>query len=187
MPRVTRVNKAQKKQGQCSKCGAKIKVGDSYVWWANRIGRSSIRKVRCGKKECYPRASDLTTSDKLSQVYAAQEQLEDVIQKAGCISEIAEALRDCASTANDVAQEYRDSVDNMPENLQNGSQADEMNQKADDLESWAQDLESAADEVEDCEEEEEEGESTEGEGEEVESGFDQAVRIAEDVCAGQPL
>lgn len=146
MPRVTLVKKAQKDQGACRRCGTEIKTGDPYRWFANRIGRSSIRKNFCEK--CVPRPSDLTTSDKLSQLYTAQEGLEDAIAAAGSVDDLACALREAAGEANEVAEAYRDSISNMPDSLQQGSQADEMEEKASSCEEWAQNLEQAADEIE---------------------------------------
>lgn len=148
MARITKVQKAQKDQGVCRRAGCKVEIrtGDSYYWFANLIGRTSIRKIFCSSH--FPRSSETTTSDKLSQAYAAQESLSDAIGSASCLDDITGALNEAAEQANDVAQQYRDSIDNMPENLQNGSQADEMNEKADNLEQWAQTLEDAAGEIE---------------------------------------
>lgn len=146
MARITHVQSAQKDQGRCRKCGSEIKAGDSYKWFANRIGRSSIKKKFCSR--CPIRQSDMTTSDKLSTLYSAQETLEDAIPKAESLDDLAQALNEAASEARDVAEEYRDSVSNMPDSLQSSPQADEMNEKADNIESWADSLESAASEIE---------------------------------------
>ena len=73
MPRVTRVAKAQKAQGSCSKCGKKIAKGDPYIWWKFRFGG---KRVRCA--ECPPKPSDLTQSEYLSQVYDLEERIGDI-------------------------------------------------------------------------------------------------------------
>lgn len=146
MPRVTTVASAQKPQGNCRRCGIEIKAGDKYYWFANLIGRTSTRKVFCSQHP--PKDSDKTTSDKLSQLYAAREALEEAIVKASNGDEMAQACNDAAEQAREVAEAYRESVGNMPENLQQGSQAQEMEEKADNCDSWADSLESAASEIE---------------------------------------
>lgn len=146
MPRITHVKKAQKDQGNCRRCGKPIKTGDSYKWFANLIGRTSIRKNFC--IACTPRPSDLTTSDKLAQLYSVQETLEEAIAVVGCAEMLADALREAEGEAREVSEAYRESISNMPENLQQSSQCDEMNEKADNIDSWADDLSSAADEIE---------------------------------------
>lgn len=148
MARTTYVKKAQKPQGKCYRggCGKAIKEGDSYYWFANRIGRSSIRKVFCS--EHAPRPSEKTTSDKLSQIYAAQEALEDAVSSASSLEDLCSALREAAEQGNEVAEAYRESISNMPESLQSGSTADEMEEKASQCEEWAQTCEGAADEIE---------------------------------------
>ncbi len=159
MARVTFVKKARVKQGACRVCGVEIKVGDSYHWWANRIGRSSIRGVTCVEHK--PRRSMLTTSDKLSRAYAAEEELEASIANAESVEDIKEALEVAAGEAEEVAQEYRDAIESMPENFQQGDQAMEMEEKADQLEDWVQALRSAIDDVDALDVEEEEGKSEE--------------------------
>jgi hypothetical protein len=152
MARIKTVAKAQKDQGKCRRCGAPILAGSKYYWFANRIGRSSIRKNFCAAH--YPKASEVTTSDKLSQIYSAQEDLAVAIDAAGSLEDLSSALRDAAGIAQEVAEAYRESISNMPESFQNGSQAEEMEEKASQCEDWASALESAADEVEGMEPEE---------------------------------
>jgi len=152
MARVTFVKKAQKNQGKCRRCSKSIEIGDSYYWFANRIGRSSQRKVFCGEHR--PKQSEITTSGKLSTLYAAQENLEEAIAGASCNEDIASALRDAAEEARQVAEEYRDSIQNMPDNLQQSSVADEMEEKASNCEDWGSSLDSAADEIDGLTEEE---------------------------------
>lgn len=142
MARVTHVKKAQKGQGNCRRCGHVIIVGEPYYWLANRIGRSSQRKVFCDSHP--PRPSDTTTSDKLSTLYAAQESFSDNFPYAD-VSDIASALRDVAQAACDTKDEYQNSFDNMPEKFQESSGIQE---KIDACESWESACNDAADEIE---------------------------------------
>lgn len=149
MARVTYVKKSQKDQGNCRRCGKAIKCGEPYFWFANRIGGSSIRKNYCADHR--PRMSDTTTS-KMSSVYAARENVDDIVQAASgdwkaYAESLSEALNEAAQTSRDVAEEYRDGVSNMPEGLQQGSIAQESEEKADALDSWADALENAAAEL----------------------------------------
>lgn len=145
MPRVHHVKSARKSKIKrtCRRCGKVIKPGDSYYHFANRIGRSSITKVFCNEHP--PKASDKTTSDKLSQLYAAQENYSEHCDKLETFEDIAQAMHDAAEVAETVGQEYQDSFDNMPEQLQESSGIQE---KIDSCESWHQELENAASEIE---------------------------------------
>jgi hypothetical protein len=144
MPRVTTVQHARKSGHSCGKCNKPIKKGDTYKWWKPRYGG---KHFRCVESACAPRASDLTSSDKLSRVYGAGESIEDAIadfRKDKDIEALKLALSDAAQELNDVAQEYRDSASNI-ENGFNGNRVpmcDELEEKADNLESKAGDIES---------------------------------------------
>jgi DNA repair exonuclease SbcCD ATPase subunit len=154
MPRVTTVQRAKKSPGSCSKCQKAIKTSDSYRWWKPRYGR---KHVRCVQPACAPRASDLTSSDKLSRVYGAGESIEDAIEQFRKDKEI-EALKgvleDAAQELNEVAEEYRESASNIESGF-NGNRmpmCDELEEKADNLESKAEEIESAAGDLEDFDE-----------------------------------
>jgi hypothetical protein len=214
MARVTHAAKARKDAGQCSRCRTPIKAGEPYKWFANRIGRSSHRKNFC--KNCNPRPSEMTTSDKLSNLYAAQESIEDALQRGEQDFEtfrdnVRAALEEAAQTARDTGQEYRDSKDNMPESFQNSSPGEELDEKADQCDAWADELESAAQEVESTEREEdvcvckhEESEHIDGncrkcreedadivctafDAEENESGLDDIEQLASDAAGALEL
>jgi hypothetical protein len=124
---------------KCRKCGEKIKVGEPYYYFTNRIGRSFY----CGKH--HPRPSDVTTSDKLSTLYRAREDFSDTISDTSTLGEMVEALRGTANIASDVKDEYQNSLDNMPESLQESSGIQE---KIDSCEEWESTLNDAADEIE---------------------------------------
>jgi len=109
--------------------------------------------VRCGS--CVFRQSDLTSSDKLSRVYSAQEEAEDRLgawdgadadEARGILTDLAEAVRE-------VGEEYQESADNIMESFPSGnSTSEECEEKASGLEDWADTCESAADDIEDFDE-----------------------------------
>lgn len=143
MPRINRVAKARKDQGSCGRCTKPIKAGDSYVWIKFRHGG---KRKRCSDFACRFRQSDLTQSDKLSRVYAAQENAEDTIGALDAADEsfeddIKSALEEAAAEIREVAQEYEESAENIREHFSESSTADECEEKANELESWADDLE----------------------------------------------
>jgi hypothetical protein len=141
MPRVNRVKKARKDQGSCSRCNCTIKRGDGYVWWQFRFG---TKNVRCSKSECFPRASELTQSEKLSRVYAQQENVEDAIaafRDEGDLDNLNASVESAKDELQEVADEYRESADNIRENFPDSPTADECEEKAENLESVISDIE----------------------------------------------
>ncbi len=155
MPKVNSVEKCRVSPGSCGKCSVEINVGDPYRWIKSRFGP---KKIRCAKVECAFRSSDLTSSDKLSRVYAARESAEDVAgnfdSSAEDASDVGDALKACAEEAREVAEEYRESAENIRGAFSESPKADECDEKADELESWADDLDSKADELPDKEDNE---------------------------------
>jgi len=142
--KVNTVKKAQKDQGTCPACGKEIKAGDAYKW---AKGRFTSKKIRC--ESCAFRQSDLTSSDKLSQVYAAQEAAEDAMAEWDGDGEEAKSIMETLAEAiREVAQEYQESADSIHENFSESSTADECEEKANDLEQWADDCEQAGEEGE---------------------------------------
>lgn len=137
--RVTKVKKARRSPGNCSRCGTVIAVGDPYLWFKFRRGPKRIHCVMH-----YPKASELTTSDKLARLYAAQEELEAAIGRDA----ILEALDAAIMTAEEVGQEYEDSLRNMPDSLQGGTTGQEIQDKIDACEAWRSELESCKDSYE---------------------------------------
>lgn len=150
MARITHVAKAQasKKPRWCARCGVEIKPGEPYKWFANRIGRMSIRKNYC--RDHSPRPSDMTTSDKLSALYAAQEAFEDA-QGAGMDTpeHVADRLHEAADSVREVAEAYTESADNIEEGFGHETmQSQEIREKAEAVEAWADEIDDAAN---DCE------------------------------------
>lgn len=146
--RVNHVKKAQKDQGTCT-CGKEIKAGEPYKWAKGRYGP---RMVRCDS--CRFRQSDLTSSDKLSRVYGAQEEAEDALASwdGEDADEARSILENLAASIREVSEEYQESADNIHENFSESSTADECEEKAQDLESWADSIEGAMDDIEDFDE-----------------------------------
>lgn len=149
--RVNTVEKARKSPGNCSRCNREIAVGEPYRW---AKGRYTSKKVRCMAEPCRFRQSDLTGSDKLSRVYAAQENVEDVLATWTPEDDVEgsflqDALNDAAEQIKEVGEEYQQSADNILDAFSGGSAtADELQEKAESLDSWATTLEDAANEIE---------------------------------------
>jgi len=152
MARVTYVKSAKgRKDGRartCAGCGTEIKPGDSYKWFANRIGRYSSRKNYCAN--CRIRPSMMTTSANLSALYAAQEAAEDALARnPESLTDIAEIVREYAQGVRDVGEMYVESADAMEDGFGHETyQSQEIREKADACESAADEAESAADEIE---------------------------------------
>lgn len=149
MARITHVKAARKTKGQrrCWRCNKDINEGDSYSWVALRVGRMSTRKNFC--TEHPPRASDMTTSDKLARLYEAQESVEDALDGDFTRDDVAQALRDAGEAAQEVAQEYEESADNIEEGFGHETQmSEEIREKSSNCEDWSSTLDSAADDVE---------------------------------------
>lgn len=141
--RVNHVEKSRKSPGNCGSCRKEIPAGAPYKW---AQGRYTDKKIRCG--ECQFRPSDLTGSDKLSRVYAAQETLQDFLASWSNDDGL-DGLQDACSTAaeeiREVAQEYSDAAEAM------GGAGEEMQEKADNLEGWAEEIEDAGNQGEEFE------------------------------------
>lgn len=154
MARVTYVKSARgKKNGAkmtCHNCRREIKPGDAYKWFANRIGRSSIRKNYCST--CHIRQSDMTTSPHLQTIYAGQEAADDALDGLdgrGTLDSLSAIMRDCAEAYREAQASYEESADNIEEGFGHETyQSEEIREKAQACESAADELESAADEVE---------------------------------------
>jgi hypothetical protein len=151
MPRVNSVKKARKSAGKCDKCGKDIKKGDPYKWWKFRYGGKHKRCAKCP----YPRASELTQSDKLSRLYGAGENIQDAISAFEGdydVESLRSTLEEAANDVREVGEEYQESASNMEEYFQGSSQVDELNEKGENCESKADEIESAAGDLEEFDE-----------------------------------
>lgn len=122
-----------------------IKKGTTYYWWKFRHGGKRYSATR-------PRASQLTQSDKLSRVYAADEALQDAIGAASSPEDLVSALNDAAEVAREVAEEYTESADNIEQSFSSSPTADDCREKAGELEGWADELEEAVSQIESLDE-----------------------------------
>lgn len=144
--KINQVKKARKDQGACGKCGVEIRKGDAYKWIKFRYGG---RRLRCMNRGCMFRPSDLTSSDKLSRVYGAQEALEDALKgwDRKTLDHLSGAVEGCADDLREVASEYEESADSIRDSFPDSSTADECEEKAQGLEVWADEIEGAFEEI----------------------------------------
>lgn len=154
MARITYVKSAKgRKDGRprrCSGCGKEIQPGDSYKWFANRIGRYSQRKDFCDT--CRIRPSMQTTSPHLSALYAAQENAEDALSAGGdelTLGDIAQIVREYGEAVREVGTGYEESADNIEDGFGHETQqSEEIREKASACEEAADAADSAADDIE---------------------------------------
>jgi hypothetical protein len=131
--RVKTVQRAQKDQGTCGKCGDALPVGSPYRWF--KVGfRSRFKRVRCMKPGCTPLPSEKESSN-LAEAYAAQEAAYHALDAAGTLGDIQAVLEECASAAGDVVSQYEASVEAAP------MLEDQLRSTIDALEAWQEELE----------------------------------------------
>lgn len=137
MPRVNYVKKCRKAQGTCP-CGHKIKKGDPYKWIKFRYGGRRIKCDNCGF-----RSSELTSSDKLSRLYSAQETTCDALTawEGEDVENLRSILEEAASEIREVGEEYQESAENIREHFESSDTADQCEEKAEDCEGWADEIE----------------------------------------------
>lgn len=147
--KVQTVNAARKPAGTCGHCGEPIDKGAGYRYIKPRFGPRRVRHTSCPSF----RPSDLTSNDKLADLYAAQENVEDVVGAWDGAPENADdvvsALRDAKATAEDVAERYRDIQSNIEDGFGHATfQSDEAGENADACDEWGNALGLASDEIE---------------------------------------
>jgi len=133
---------------KCGKCGGEIKVGEDYYRIAQKWQPVRIRCVKCR-----PRPSELTTSDKLSRLYGAQENLQDILAKqtlsSEWLSELAEAVEDAMNTVEEVRDEYEESASNMEEYFPDSERVEEIREKSENCDEWYNELSNTQSDIED--------------------------------------
>jgi hypothetical protein len=127
MPRVNTVEHARKDYPE-----AGIKKGDKYYWWKFRYGGKHMSTTP-------PKASQLTQSSFLSQLYEIQERLQSL--EATDAESLKYEVDEIACELRNLSEECENNRSNMPDGLQEG----EVGQM---LESRAEACSSAADELE---------------------------------------
>lgn len=115
MPRVYSVKKARKDHGNG------IKKGDSYYFWTFMHGPTM-------KSKTYPKPSQLTRSEYLSQGYGIQESLDRLFQTFDDIEGDVEQVKDELEQLRDETQEK---YDNQPPGLQEGDTGQLLQERAD--------------------------------------------------------
>lgn len=139
MPRINTVKKARKAQGSCSKCGKVIAVGDAYKWIKPRYGAKRVACSGCSFSD-----SDLTSSEKLGQVYDARDEADELVSDwdGQDVEELRGYLQDAAEQIREVATEYQESADAIMDNFPSGNPTSEQcEENASELESYADALE----------------------------------------------
>ncbi len=122
MPRVHHVKKARIDHTD------DIKKGDSYYWWKFRYGGMRYSLT-------YPKASQLTQSPFLSEMYSIQEEM-------ALIKTPEDELEDFMARIDELGEMSQESLDNMPEQLQEGDTGQMLQDRVDAMEQWRSDLES---------------------------------------------
>jgi len=128
MPKVTFVKAARKEVER-----AGIKVGESYYWWKFRYGPKCYSKTR-------PKASQLTQSGYLSQLYDIQDRVAEL--SADCVDDITDFIDELKGDLENLKDETQSSLDNMPESLQYSPTGELLQERIDALESAIDELDS---------------------------------------------
>ena len=126
MPRVHHVKKARKDNPVC-------KAGESYYWWKFRYGGKRYSLT-------YPRASQLTQSEYLGQVYELAEEIEDY--EAEDAADLESLRDDMSSRLQDLGSEQSDKRYNMPDALQDSDSGMLLEEREQACESAASELDS---------------------------------------------
>ena len=171
----------------CSRCGDKIKPGDSYLWWANRTpgSRSGFKRVRCTKDTCRPMPWEYQTTsphiaalmmadhyanENLDQVEADYEDPEAMLQLVN------EAVQGAAEGIREAAEGYGEAADNIEAGFGHETyQSEELRGKSEQLETQADDVENWETDVEPPEREEIEAEDEDRDEEEQKEAWIAAV------------
>lgn len=118
---------------QCIKCAAPIEQGKPYKW---AKGRYTHKKILCGSTSCQFSRADLTSSEKLSRLYGAQETAEDVVANwEDGLQDLESFLTEAAEAAREVAEEYAAAAEAM------GAAGGQNTERAELCEAWADELE----------------------------------------------
>ena len=111
--------------------GTGIKKGDSYWWWKFRYGEKQVSKTQ-------PKDSQLTQSEFLGSIYAAQESLAD---PGDTLDEIRSTVETVLDDLNSLRDETDDKFNNMPESLQQGDTGQLLEDRVQNVEQMIDDLE----------------------------------------------
>lgn len=173
MPRVTHVKKARKdiKRGD----EIVVKKGESYYWWKFAYGSKNVSKTP-------PKASQLTQSDFLSQMYEIEEAIEDVGSQS--FEDLQSFVEDIKGRLDCLQEETEDKLSNMPDQLQEAPTGEMMQGRIDAAQEMIDDLDNIefeinedeiAEEAKDLEGEREKDETQEEYDERIEEAIKEAI------------
>lgn len=155
--RVTTVESARKDQGRCIRCSSEIAKGESYRWAKGRYGPRRAIHAKCGQFK----QSELTDNDKLNQLYAAVESVDDWIANTKSeeidietfLDDAKQALEEAADQIEEVAEMYREIASNIEDGFGHATFAsEEAESNADEVESFASDVRDALGDIEEFDE-----------------------------------
>jgi hypothetical protein len=179
--RANHINSAAKPH-VCGACGVTINKGDPYSWAKGRFGP---KMTRCAQAKCRFKPSDLTSNEKLSKLYAAQEVLEEALgnwqdTEGGDATDLREALEAAAEEAREAAGMYEESAEAIEEGFGHPtSQSEELRDNGADAEGWADELDQVAGDLEDGDETDEDWDE--------EQWRSEIIGTIEDVVGSLPL
>lgn len=101
-----------------------IAKGESYYWWQFKNSPKKYSKTR-------PKASELTQSNYLSQLYEIQERIDEI--SADCAEDLESILDDIKSNLESLKEETEGSLENMPESLQSSPTGELLQERIDSL------------------------------------------------------
>ena len=167
MPRVIFVKKARKDNPA-------VKKGESYFHWKFRFGGKYYSKTR-------PKASQLTQSEYLSQMYGYEEQLAEI--EFDSIEGIKDMIGELADEIESFGEEQEGKRNNMPESLQDSESGELLERRADACREWAEELRTAADDLEEYESDPDldEEENAEAATEHVAEAISEIQQVAADI------
>lgn len=111
-----------------------IKKGDTYFTWSFNFGPTK-RSLN------YPKQSQLTMSEFLSEFYSIGEDLETSLNGAGSPEDLQSAVEEAVERIETLRDETQEKHDNMPEGLQQGDTGQLLEDRVNNLEEWLNDLE----------------------------------------------
>lgn len=111
--------------------GTDIKKGDKYYWWVFRFGGK-----RCSKT--YPKASQLTQNDILSEVYQIQERIESLTIEDDFENEV-ESMK---NELEDLQNQCEDRLANIPDQLQSAPVGQRLQNRCEAIQEMCDNLDS---------------------------------------------
>jgi hypothetical protein len=110
-----------------------IEKGESYYWWAFKNGGKHLSKTA-------PKASQLTRSNYLSQLYDLQDRIGEI--KAESPEDLESVVEELKSDLESLKEETEGSLENMPESLQSSPTGELLQERVDSLDNAISELES---------------------------------------------